>query len=121
MQSQLLKIADSTCMLVEIIAKKSQDIKWIVSLDGEQISNDKIRRVSIDKFYELVTGRQDSFKKLCLILPLVIEDIVNSIDEEIMQNSVFKELSKISPNILQSLYLLSFVKYEGFDNFAIID
>jgi Eco47II restriction endonuclease len=106
-------------MLVEIIAKKSQDIKWVVSLDGEQMSHEKIRRVSIDKFYEIVTGKREAFKNLCQILPLVIEDVVNSIREEIMQNSVFEELSAISPNILESLYLLSFTRYEGFDSFGI--
>jgi len=36
-----------------------------------------------------------------------------------MQNSVFEELQRISPNILKSLYLLSFAKYEGFDSFDI--
>lgn len=117
MQNQLLKTTDATCMLVEIIAKKSQDAKWGISLDGELISHDKIRRVSIDKFYELVTGQKEAFKNLCQILPLVIEDVVGSIKEEMMQNSVFEELSAISSNILQSLYLLSFSRYEGFNSF----
>jgi len=77
------------------------------------------RRVSIDKFYEIVTGEQQAFKNLCEKLPIVIDDVIASINDEIMQNSVFEELQTISPNILKSLYLLSFSRYEGFDSFHI--
>ncbi|WP_338070301.1 Eco47II family restriction endonuclease [Bathymodiolus platifrons methanotrophic gill symbiont] len=43
-------------MLVEVIAKYSQDIVWKMRLDSVSVSDDRIRRVSIDKFYKLVTG-----------------------------------------------------------------
>lgn len=33
MQKQIIDRTDSTCYLVEVIAKKSQDVKWVVSLD----------------------------------------------------------------------------------------
>ncbi len=119
MQDKILKEPNGKCFLVEIIAKRSQNIVWSVSLKKRRISDERIRRVSIDKFYEIVTGEQQAFKNLCEKLPIVIEDVINSINDEIMQNSVFEELQKISPNILKSLYLLSFSKYEGFDNFDI--
>lgn len=110
---------DAQCFLVEVIARNSQNTPWVVSLDSEQISDERIRRVSIDKFYEIVTGEQQAFKKLCQKLPIVIDDVIGSINEEIMQNSVFEELQRISPNILKSLYLLSFSRYEGFGSFDI--
>jgi len=121
MQHKINLIPNAKCFLVEVIARNSQNIKWIVSLDSEQISDERIRRVSIDKFYEIVTGEQQAFKNLCEKLPMVIEDVIGSIEDEIMQNSVFQELQAISPNILKSLYLLSFSKYEGFfvDSFDI--
>lgn len=117
MQNTLLKDSDSTCLLVEVIAKNSQNIVWNISLDGNAVSNEKIRRVSIDKFYELVTGERTAFKQLCEKLPLVIDDIINEqqLDQQI--NTVIPELEKISPNLLKSLYLLAFQKYEGFNNF----
>jgi hypothetical protein len=31
-----------------------------------------------------------------------------------IENSVFSELKQVSPNLIKSLYLLSFEKYEGF-------
>lgn len=34
-------------------------------------------------------------------------------------NSVLRELQAIDPNILKSLYLLSFGQYEGFGNFNV--
>ena len=54
MQNTVLNNPDATCMLVEVIAKNSQNIVWRNSLDGIAIHNDKIRKVSVDKFYEIV-------------------------------------------------------------------
>ena len=119
MQNTLLSNPQATCMLVEVIARNSQNMIWGVSLDGVPVSNAKIRRVSIDKFYEFVTGDRLAFKKLCEILPVVIDDIVveMKLDEE--SNTVIRELERISPNVLKSIYLLSFRRYEGFENFDI--
>ncbi len=117
MQNTLLNNSNATCMLVEAIAKNSQNIVWNISLDGQSVANDRIRRVSIDKFYELVTGDLQAFKKLCEKLLIAIDDVMTAtqLDGEI--NTVVAELKQISPNILKSLYLLSFRKYEGFDEF----
>lgn len=119
MQNTILNNNNAKCFLVEVIAKNSQDIAWAVSMDGVSMSNERIRRVSLDKFYELATGETESFKNLCEKLPMVIEDVISSLNDEIMQSTVFEQLEAISPNILKSLYLLSFSKYEGFDTFNI--
>ena len=119
MQHKILKGADITCMLVEVIAKQSQDIPWKISIDGEQYIHDSIRRVSIDKFYEIITGESDAFKSLCEVLPLVLDDVLKEAEQETVRNTVFTELNNISPNLLKSLYLLSFSKYEGFDRLEI--
>ncbi|MFA7081524.1 MAG: Eco47II family restriction endonuclease, partial [Bacteroidales bacterium] len=110
----------STCMLVEVIAKKSQDIPWVINLDGERQSpSKKIRRVSIDKFYELVTGDKDAFVNLCQVIPQVIKDVVGTMKLQQRKNTVYDELSKISDDLLTSIYLLSFKRYEGFKDFKI--
>ncbi|MDD2864754.1 MAG: Eco47II family restriction endonuclease [Methylococcales bacterium] len=119
MQSVLIKEPTATCMLVEVIATKSQNAKWIVSLDGERVENENIRRVSIDQFYALVTGEQTAFKQLCEKLPTVIEDVIATIVQQNSVNTVFAELEQISPNLLKSLYLLAFKKYQGFENFNV--
>lgn len=119
MQNKILRDDEATCYLVEVIAKNSQDIPWKISLDGEQVSNKNIRRISIDKFYELVTGCPHAFKSLCETLPSVINDVIENSKLGKVDNSVFNELEELSPDILHSLYLLSFEKYEGFNNFTI--
>jgi hypothetical protein len=116
MQGMLLDDADNRCLLVEIIAKKSQNIPWQVSLDGTTRKHAYIRRVSVDKFYELVTGEKEAFKSLCEVLPMVLDDVLSTLDKATIKNTVFEELTKISPNLLKSLYLLSFSKYEGFNS-----
>lgn len=121
MQAKLLEDDQAVCYLVEVIAKNSQDITWKVTLDKKPYSNNRIRRMSIDKFYEMTTGDKYAFKKLCQVLPQVISDIVENADVAEMENTVFDELSEIDTNIVKSLYLLSFDKYEGFDSLEIIE
>ncbi|CAA6821015.1 MAG: type II restriction enzyme eco47ii [uncultured Sulfurovum sp.] len=117
MQGMLLKNANNRCYLVEVIAKNSQNVPWKISLDGNSHEHEYIRRVSIDKFYDLVTGERNAFKNLSEVLPSVLEDVVASMNQASIENTVFEELSTISPNLLKSLYLLSFNKYNGFDSF----
>jgi len=119
MQNKILNTPNANCMLVEVIAKNSQNIPWQVSLDGESMSHVQIRRVSIDKFYELVTGEKEAFKQLVEALPNVMDDVLEDIQQNGIENSVFEELKGIDENILKSLYLLSFQKYEGFNNLNI--
>jgi len=119
MLDQLVNEPESTCMLVEVIARNSQDISWDTTINKKKVSNKNIRKVSIDKFYELVTSDGLAFKRLCEILPEVIGDVVNEVDLDNKSNTVFSELEQISPNLLKSIYLLSFKKYEGFKDFNV--
>lgn len=116
MQNQLLKDPQSTCMLVEAIAKQSQNIEWKATLNGVTYSHPHIKRVSMDKFYEIVFGDKNAFAKLCSKLPNILDDVVKlNKDVGSIQNTVYSELRKISPETLKSLYLLAFNTYEGFN------
>ncbi len=117
MQSKLLESAQTTCMLVEVIAKSSQNIPWKISINSQQFNHDQIRRVSIDRFYALVTHDPYAFKKLCDILPTVLDDVITQqqSSDATINNSVLKELHRLAPdNLLKSLYMLSFKNYDGF-------
>ena len=129
MQSQLLKDDDCACFLVEAIAKKSQNIKWSTTVDGKSVSHKKIRRVSLDQFYALVTGQEDAFYKMCMVLPKVIEKVVNEGGEDVKvpHDSVMSELRRIAKemntddeNLAMALavYLLGFSTYNGFSKVA---
>ena len=95
MQNKIVRDSRAVCMLVEIIAKKSQNVTWIVTVDKEQFSNDKIRRVSIDKFYELVFDDKTAFCKLCRALPEILDDVIAEMQTGKQKNTVFKELQQI--------------------------
>ena len=120
MQNTILDNPMSKCLLVEIIAKKSQNIPWEITLDGiKQPTRENIRRVSIDIFYDLTTGIEGSFMQLCKKLPVVIKDIVEESQNRVKKNTVLKELNVISDDLLTSLYLLAFKEYTGFEKFKL--
>lgn len=110
---------DTICMLVEVIAKKSQNVKWETTLDWNKVSDNRIRRVSVDKFYEIVTWDKFAFKKLCEILPIIIDDVLSNIKRDSIDNGVFSALEGMSDNISKSLYLTSFKTYEWFSDLDI--
>ena len=112
---------DCACYLVEAISKNSRNEKWSTTLDGQKRSHKKIRKVSLDKFYEIVTGEKDAFYQICMVLPETIEKIINnSSDIEKPNDTVLGELYLISKekNIPMSmaLNLLAFDTYNGFNN-----
>lgn len=115
MQSKLLEDDKAVCYLVEVIAKCSQNISWATMVDGKKFSHERIRRISMDQFYKIVFNQEDAFFRLCKVLPLIIDDVIAEGKLEKSKNTVFKELKEISPDILKSLYLLSFKTYEGFN------
>ena len=117
MQKQLIKDPESTCMLVEAIATQSQNIIWKAFLNGEKYEHERIRRVSMDKFYEIVFGDADAFMKLCKALPTILDDVIAETHKGVIDNTVYNDLKAISSDTFKSLYLLAFKTYEGFDHF----
>ena len=124
MQSQLLDDDDCACFLVEAIAKKSQNIKWSTTVDGKAVSHKKIRRVSLDQFYALVTGQSDALYQMCMVLPGVIQKVVSMGDEvRVPHDTVLHELKNIADKLgetdenlsmAMAVYLLGFSTYNGF-------
>lgn len=116
-QDHLLKNSEDICALVEVISKKSQNIKWIVTIDGQKMSaKENLRKISIDKFYEIVTGDKNAFYKMCLQLPKTIDKLIKQYpDLTVEPDTVVDEIKKINSNLTNALYLLAFSTYEGFD------
>lgn len=120
MQDQLLRDDDCACLLVEAIASRSQNIKWGTTVDKKKVSHKLIRRVSMDKFYEIVTGEKDAFYKLCMILPDMIKKVVEEArDLEIPEDKVIQELDEMMKekdiSMELAIYLLGFTTYNGFE------
>lgn len=121
MQNQILTDDSCACYLMEIIAKRSQDIKWGTTIDRKSISHKSIRRVSADKFYELVTGDADAFFNLCKVLPAVVAKVVHDSDEvKVPNDTVYDEIrqsaSERDITFGMALFLLGFSSYQGFDD-----
>lgn len=118
--SMLNKVSNDSkakCMLVEVIAKRSQYILWEGTFKGQKMSNSRIFRVSIDKFYEIAFDDKYAFMKLCKALPRILDDVITETGKGSIENTVQKELDSSSVNTLKNLYLLAFKTYEGFDKF----
>ena len=125
MQSQILDDDDCACLLVEAIAKRSQNIKWATKVDGKNVSHRLIRRVSMDQFYSIVTGDENAFYKMCMALPGVIDSVVNEDGAvHVPEDTVVQELRRIaglyteqSENMAMAMavYLLGFNTYLGFE------
>ena len=124
MQNQLLKDDDCACFLVEAIAQRSQNIKWETTVDKVKVGHKLIRRVSIDKFYSLVTGQDDAFYQMCMVLPEVIQKAVSDLGSSLVpHDTVIEELQTIAKEqnlksndmaIAMAVYMLGFGTYNGF-------
>lgn len=125
MQHQLLEDDDCACFLVEAIAKKHQNVVWKTTIDKNTVLHKRIRRVSLDNFYELVTGEADAFYQICKVLPLAVREVLEECDDiQIPKDSVFTELKERAKefpmetedlSILMAVYMLGFGSYTGFD------
>ena len=128
MQNQLLSDDDCACFLVEAIAQKSQNIKWETTVDGKRVSHKRIRRVSLDQFYAITTGEDNSFYNMCMVLPSVIEKVVRQDGSvQIPRDTVLQELKNIAnmsgrenEDIAMAIavYMLGFNSYLGFSGLA---
>ena len=124
MQNQLLRDDDCACFLVEVIAKKGQNIKWDTSVDGQKMGHRLIRRVSMDQFYALVTGEEDAFYQICMALPEIVQKVVETEGTSLVpHDTVFDELKAIANEsqiengdlaFAMAIYMLGFSSYDGF-------
>jgi hypothetical protein len=110
------KIPNSLCFLVEVIAKKSQNICWQTTLDGDKVKDERIRRISIDQFYNIATENPIAFKQMCEALPKALTMVLSQQKKQQMDRFDAKALlNDDGTNLLRSLFLWSFKTYEGFD------
>ena len=116
MERMIAKIKEepeATCFLVEIISGKSKNEVW----NYKSNIDERIRRVSIDRFYYMVTGEINAFKNLCDVLPDKIDEVLKEmISEKVGENLVVEQLKEINPDIIKSMFMLAFGDYEGFNS-----
>ena len=126
MQGQILEDDDCACLLVEAIAKKSQNIKWTTKVDGKNVQHRLIRRVSMDQFYAILTGEDNAFYKMCMVLPKTIKEVVNEESSvKVPHDTVIDDLRKVAAlygekddelAMAMAVYMLGFNTYMGFSD-----
>ncbi|MGM9983872.1 Eco47II restriction endonuclease [Fibrobacter intestinalis] len=126
MQQQLCDDDDCACYLVEAIANESQNVIWETSVEKKKVHHKRIRRVSIDQFYNIVTGQSDAFYKVCMKLPEVIAKVAPSMHtNENFDDTVYSELKNEAKqykagdedvNLTLAMYMLGFSSYLGFNS-----
>ena len=104
--------------------KKSQNIKWETTVNKQKMGHKLIRRVSLDQFYALVTGQDDAFYQMCLVLPNTFQSVVDTIEGlSIPHDTVIDEIKSLaneldiesdSLSMAMAVYMLGFNSYEGF-------
>ncbi len=124
MQNQLLHDDDCACFLVEAIARHSQDEAWAPKVDRQKVAHSRIRRVSLDRFYEIVTGHDDAFYQICMSLPTIVEEVLSDNYQRLVaQDTVYREISAIADKyadlpgdmpMVMAMYMLGFGAYHGF-------
>lgn len=124
MQNQILTDDDCACFLVEAIAQKSQNIKWETTVDKKKVGHKLIRRVSMDQFYALVTGEEDAFYNMCMILPKTIQEVISSMEDVKVPNDIVMDeladwayhldMESDEMAVAMAVYMLGFSGYNGF-------
>ncbi|MBU5316914.1 Eco47II family restriction endonuclease [Clostridium bornimense] len=117
---------NSICYLIEVVATHSQDILWTPTCSGRQYSHPRVRRISIDKFYEVATGRVNAFKELCDAIRIATPQIIKYIKEienkevtsSITTNKAYEELVSRSQSFgiseLDTIFKDNLTRYNGF-------
>lgn len=117
---------NSTCYLIEVIATQSQNILWTPTCSGRAYSHPNVRRISIDKFYELATGKPNAFKELCdairIATPQIIRQInnaqaeiaVTTINTNKAYNQLVSKANSLGISELDTIFKDNFNGYNGF-------
>lgn len=116
---------DATCYLIEVVAMQSQNNLWQPTCSGKSYSHPRIRKISIDKFYELATGRPNAFKELCdaiqIATPYVLEQIksqttqsISSMSTSTAYNELISDADAQGISPIEKIFKDNFNGYNGF-------
>ena len=113
---------DANCYLIQIIAKKSINELWRGTFNNTYYEHPRVRKISGDKFYELVTGIPDAFHKLCTVLPQATKDYVESLnittqgktDSSFVFNELNTTAQQNNKTLIEQIMTDNFNTYNGF-------
>lgn len=104
------------CYIIQIISRHSQNTSWKVSLNNEIIENKRIRILSIDKFYELITNDKNSFFLLINKINEILRSKFSKSNNIKGSYAFFVNFDNMNDlDILKDLYKKAFKNYVGLD------
>jgi Eco47II restriction endonuclease len=122
---KLKKYADeykkAKCYWVQILAKGSFNELWSSEINGKEYSHSRVYKISGDQFYALLSGQEDALFQLYKVLPVAINDYLNSINlsKEVVENSALDEIKAETlvskRSILDQITFENYGFYNGFD------
>lgn len=72
---KLLSDDAAIVIMLDMQDNTSKDRPWIVKLDGITYTHERIRIMSIDKFYDVIFSQSGAYSKLCDKLPEILADV----------------------------------------------
>jgi hypothetical protein len=109
------------CYWVQILAKNSFNDLWKGEINGKEYGHSRVYKISGDQFYALLSGENNALLELYKVLPKVIEDYLESIENEnsIAKNSATEEIKLATDaskrTILDQITFENYSYYLGFD------
>ncbi len=76
------KYPKSTCYWVAILCKRSYNEQWTENFGNRTYNHPRVRKISGDKFYALLSGKENALAELYEALPKAISDYLSSLKEE---------------------------------------
>ncbi len=109
------------CYWVQILGKGSFNTLWKGEINGKEYSHSRVYKISGDQFYALLSGQENALFQLYNILPLAINDYLNTLERNntVVENSALEEIkSEITVSkrtILDQITFENYSYYLGFD------
>jgi hypothetical protein len=72
---KLIHDKNAIFIVVDLQNHSGLDKPWITTIDGMTFCNERMRIMSIDKFYDCIFSQKDSYFRLCEALPKILSDI----------------------------------------------
>ena len=101
----------------QIIANGSFNEAWKIPAQGKD--DERIFKISADQLYSMMTGIDNSFKELCVALPIAIKDFLEGKDpigseENTIYLNLKKQADENKTDIITELFNKTFDVYIGF-------
>ena len=108
--------------MIQIIATRSINELWKGTFNKTYYEHPRVRKISADKFYELVTGIPDAFYQLCTVLPQATKDYVESLnittqgktDSSFVFNELNTTAQQNNKTLIEQIMTDNFNTYNGF-------